>query len=208
MQLYRPVGLHELRLIYQSGMRAFPPRLPEQPIFYPVLNFAYAAQIAREWNTKSDTFAGYVTEFAVDDGYVAQFERQIVGSRMHEELWVPAEQLAEFNRHIVGLITVSAAYFGPQFQGYAPTHFGMKDMSPVEQFSLLAHLLDYNGVDFLMESYANRMAIFLHFPFWKEHDFSERDISAAQKERVLAALASTWQERFPEVRLPGATQTL
>ncbi len=37
MILYRPVGMDELRLIYGAGMRSFPPRLPEQPIFYPVL---------------------------------------------------------------------------------------------------------------------------------------------------------------------------
>jgi len=67
MQLYRPVGLIELQRIYESRMQAFPPRLPEQPIFYPVLNFTYAAQIARDWNTKSHSFAGYVTEFTVDD---------------------------------------------------------------------------------------------------------------------------------------------
>src|SRR3954465_6645877 len=101
MQLYRPVGLIELQRIYESGMRAFPPRLPEQPIFYPVLNFGYAAQIARDWNTKSNYFAGYVTEFEVEDTYISQFGRQIVGGREHEELWIPAEQLEEFNRHII-----------------------------------------------------------------------------------------------------------
>lgn len=31
-------------------MRAFPPRLSSQPFFYPVANFDYAAQIARDWN--------------------------------------------------------------------------------------------------------------------------------------------------------------
>ena len=38
--------MHELRLVYEAGLKAFPPRLPEQPIFYPVLNFGYAEQIA------------------------------------------------------------------------------------------------------------------------------------------------------------------
>ena len=38
MILYRPVGLEELELIYDSGMKAFPARMPKQPIFYPVLN--------------------------------------------------------------------------------------------------------------------------------------------------------------------------
>ena len=36
--LYRQVGLKEMALILQAEGEAFPPRLPEQPIFYPVLN--------------------------------------------------------------------------------------------------------------------------------------------------------------------------
>ena len=67
MILFRPVGLEELRLLYETGMRAFPPRLPDQPIFYPVTNEGYAAQIAREWNTKSGTQGGFVTPFSIAD---------------------------------------------------------------------------------------------------------------------------------------------
>lgn len=48
MILYRPVGLEALRLIYDADMRAFPPRLPDQPIFYPVTNDGYAKQIAKD----------------------------------------------------------------------------------------------------------------------------------------------------------------
>jgi hypothetical protein len=50
--LFRPVGPKKLALIAASGYRAFPPRLPEQPIFYPVLTEEYAAKIARDWNAK------------------------------------------------------------------------------------------------------------------------------------------------------------
>lgn len=117
MILYRPVGLGELELIAESGYSAFPPRLPEQPIFYPVLNFDYAAQIASEWNTQRPPYAGFVTRFEVEQSYVEQFEVQTVGGRMHQELWVPAEQLDEFNRHIIGRITIEAAFYGDQFQG-------------------------------------------------------------------------------------------
>lgn len=67
MTLYRPVGPEELDLIAASGFRQFPPRLPEQPIFYPVLNEEYAAQIARDWNVKASG-AGFVTRFEVDAG--------------------------------------------------------------------------------------------------------------------------------------------
>ena len=79
MILFRPVGPRELGLIEASGFRAFPPRLPEQPIFYPVLNFAYAEQIARNWNsTRADAgFQDFVTRFEVDNAYVARYENGI-----------------------------------------------------------------------------------------------------------------------------------
>lgn len=117
MILYRPVGLKELELIAQSEFKAFPPRLPEQPIFYPVLNFEYAEQIARDWNTKSNSFAGFVTKFEVEDNYVKKFDIQTVGSRIHQELWIPAEDMLEFNRHIIGKITIETAYYGENFKG-------------------------------------------------------------------------------------------
>lgn len=117
MILYRPVGLKELELIAKSGFKAFPPRLPEQPIFYPVLNFEYAKQIARDWNTKSSAFAGFVTRFKVEQAYAENFEVHIVGNKMHQELWVPAEELAKFNAHIIGKIEVIASFYGELFDG-------------------------------------------------------------------------------------------
>ena len=115
--LYRPVGLYELKLITDTGYAAFPPRLPEQPIFYPVLNFDYAEQIAQNWNTKDDKsgYMGAVTRFELPDDYLSQFDVQTVGGSMHRELWVPAEELDNFNQHIIGKIEVVAAYYGQQF---------------------------------------------------------------------------------------------
>ncbi len=107
--LYRPVNQAELDLIAASDWLEFPPRLPEQPIFYPVLNEQYAAQIARDWNVPNYGM-GYVLRFAVDADYVAQFPVQNVGGREHDELWVPAEELAEFNRQIVGRIEIVAIF--------------------------------------------------------------------------------------------------
>lgn len=52
MILYRPVGTAELELIKKSSYRKFPPRLPEQPVFYPVLNRGYACETAEKWNVK------------------------------------------------------------------------------------------------------------------------------------------------------------
>lgn len=107
--LYRPVGEAELALIAASGYAAFPPRLPEQPIFYPVLNEAYAAQIAREWNAR-DGGRGFVTRFAVRSAFLERYPARLAGNRGHAELWVPAEELEEFNANIVGRIEVIAAY--------------------------------------------------------------------------------------------------
>lgn len=111
--LYRPVGKNELDLIIESGNKQFPPRLPEQPIFYPVTNKDYATQIARDWNARLNTDkAGYVTRFEVVKEYLDRFERRIVGGSEHEEFWIPAENLAEFNSNIIGLIEVIADFHG------------------------------------------------------------------------------------------------
>ena len=107
--LYRPVGPKELEGIAASGYREFPPRLPEQPIFYPVLNEAYARQIARDWNVRASG-AGYVTRFAVRKAFAARYPEQKVGSNIHQELWIPAADLFELNRNIVGLIEVIAEF--------------------------------------------------------------------------------------------------
>jgi hypothetical protein len=109
MLLYRPVNQQELDLIAASGWLAFPPRLPEQPFFYPVLNEAYASQISRDWNVPYYG-VGYVLRFAVEADYAATFPVQNVGGPEHDELWVPAQELAEFNEHILGQIEVVAVF--------------------------------------------------------------------------------------------------
>ena len=100
--LYRPTGPNELALVAQSGYTKWPPRLPEQPIFYPVTNEAYAAQIAKEWNVPASG-SGYVTRFYVKNhSWIAtQFS---VGGEIHTEWWIPAEEHEEMNANIVGLI--------------------------------------------------------------------------------------------------------
>jgi hypothetical protein len=107
--LFRPVGPKELALIAESGYRQFPPRLPEQPIFYPVLNEEYARQIARDWNVPASG-AGFVVRFALRKDFADRYPVQKVGSSVHQELWVPAEELAEMNRNIVGTIEVIAEF--------------------------------------------------------------------------------------------------
>src|SRR6188768_1999213 len=106
--LWRPVGAYELRLIALAGFRAFPPRLPEQPIFYPVCNEEYAAEIAVKWNPhdRNSGFAGFVTRFRVPNDVAGRYPRHVVGSARHEELWVPAEDLEAFCATIDGQIDV------------------------------------------------------------------------------------------------------
>jgi hypothetical protein len=103
--LWRPTGPEELELVRESNWRAWPPRLPEQPIFYPVLNEDYAIRIARDWNVPHDG-VGYVTRFDVESEYLSRYPVQQVGGRTILELWVPAEELHEFNARIVGEIQV------------------------------------------------------------------------------------------------------
>ncbi|HTI68480.1 MAG TPA: hypothetical protein VMF06_00830 [Candidatus Limnocylindria bacterium] len=117
--LYRPVGPKELKLIRESGFRAFPPRLPEQPIFYPVLNEEYASQIARDWNVPASG-AGFVTRFSLKKEYADRFTAQTVGGSIHRELWIPAEELAEMNRNIVGLIEVIRSFGAVQDEPATP----------------------------------------------------------------------------------------
>ena len=121
--LFRPVGQKELDLIRAAGMRAFPPRLPTQPIFYPVLNEGYAVRIARDWNTKdaASGHAGYVTRFAVKADFLSRHQVRTVGNRTHQEYWIPAEDLPEFNRNIVGEIEVIA-----EFRPGQPTQVGSR----------------------------------------------------------------------------------
>lgn len=113
--LFRPVGKKELELIQESGFKSFPPRLFHQPIFYPVLNQGYAEQIARDWNTKDEIsgYAGFVTKFSVRKEYLDKYSIETVGAQsVHEEYWIPAEDLEQFNHNIVGLIEVVSEFHG------------------------------------------------------------------------------------------------
>jgi hypothetical protein len=107
--LWRPVGPEELKLIEESQMPASPPRLPEQPIFYPVVTFDYAEKIARDWNVRASG-VGYVTEFDVSSHYLSGHDGREAGGKAHREYWIPAEEMDLFNAAIVGPIRVVAEY--------------------------------------------------------------------------------------------------
>jgi hypothetical protein len=112
MILFRPTGYKELLLIKESGWSDWPPRLPDQPIFYPVITQLYAEKIARDWNSvlaAQDNY-GFVTKFEIDEDTAARYPVEQAGGKAHEELWVPAEDLIAFNRGIVGQITPVKAF--------------------------------------------------------------------------------------------------
>ena len=106
--LYRPVGRKELYLIRSSGYRSFPPRLSDQPFFYPVLTEEYAVQIARDWNTKDEAsgYEGYVLKFDVRTEFLKRYDIHLVGSSNHREYWIPAADLEQLNQNISSKIEV------------------------------------------------------------------------------------------------------
>jgi hypothetical protein len=107
--LFRPTGPKEMELVRDSGYRRWPPRLPDQPIFYPVTNEEYAVQIARRWNVR-DSGVGYVTRFNVRRTFMDRYPLEKVGAQEHTEWWIPAEELEALNDNIVGLIEVIGEY--------------------------------------------------------------------------------------------------
>lgn len=90
-------------------MRAFPPRLPEQPIFYPVLTEDYAVKIARDWNVPASG-SGFVTRFEVLKSFLDAYAIQEAGGRAHLDYWIPAEELSAFNDAIIGRIEVTQEF--------------------------------------------------------------------------------------------------
>lgn len=112
MILFRPTGAAELKLVEESGWRAWPPRLPDQPIFYPVTTFDYAEKIARDWNSTrpAPDNLGFVTRFEIGPDIAARYPVQDAGGKAHRELWVPAGELEAFNAGIAGRIEVVARY--------------------------------------------------------------------------------------------------
>jgi hypothetical protein len=110
--LFRPVGQAEFELVRTSGFSKFPPRLPQQPIFYPVLSEQYATQIARDWNTKDESsgFVGYVLRFMVRTDFLNGFQTHTLGSSEHQEYWVLPKTWRNSTRILSGLLRLSPSF--------------------------------------------------------------------------------------------------
>ncbi len=193
MKLYRPVGLKELELILAKN--AYPPRLDWQPIFYPVLNFEYARQIATQWNLDDEFsgYAGFVTEFVVEDSYVSQFEVQNVGGALHNELWVPAEELSRFNTHIQGKIQLSGAFYGEKYQGKIEHTKHFVGLNAKEQLVLVENwVAQQKDLTALIQQ--DQIVIQTNITHWQT---IQPDATA------LTNIREVWPTVFPQLQLPN-----
>lgn len=203
--LFRPVGLRELELILDADARAFPPRLPEQPIFYPVLNEGYAEQIARDWNTPDAVsgYAGFVTAFDVESSFLTRYETKVVGASRHQEVWVPAEELPEFNQHLRSRIRVTQAFYGHRYSGPAAVPTGLKGAGLRQQLRLLRGMHAYSTFDFTLEVAANWKLVLCNYGFWSACPAPEQGLSEAEAAQVLQDIRRTWDQRRSDVPLPA-----
>jgi hypothetical protein len=196
------MGLPELALLWDSGMRGFPPRLSDQPIFYPVLTLEYARQIASEWNPpdKNSGFAGFVTQFEVSSSYLSKYEIHTAGSTAHREYWIPARELTSLNKAISGLISVEEAYFGANFTGHVPDGHRLKGLNAREQFTALSTIIDFT--EFKSEISDNRKAVFLNCLFWHKTILCGPECKREARELFITRLAKAWKNSKIDVPLP------
>ncbi|NOW06145.1 hypothetical protein [Clostridium beijerinckii] len=190
IKLYRPVGLKEMELILNSNSREFPARLPTQPIFYPVLEYEYASQIASDWNTVDNNsgLVGYVTEFNIDEDYISQFKVHTVGKSIHRELWIPSNKLKEFNNNIIGKILISEAFYGKGYIGIAPEPTILKNTGVKDQILLLNRILNYSGMDFRCEVALQWKTILLNIIYWHKLDLTKDGIDEESKLLLLTKI--------------------
>lgn len=200
MILYRPVGLDEMNKIIDCKGKRFPERFKEQPIFYPVTNLEYARKIAKDWNRNDQNsgYVGYVTKFEINDKYIENFKVQNVGGRIHNEYWILAEELENFNNQIVGKIEIKEAYYGVNYVGIKPegaTGFLEEDLK--KQFDILKALLEYNYMDFTGTVSVEWRIINLNYLFWKGH-FNTND-SQDTLRRIIFSLDRNEKNYLSEV---------
>ncbi len=191
--LYRPMGLSETVQVLESGH--FPPRRPEQPIFYPVLSRHYAEQIAERWNAPDAARgnAGFVVEFQIDAKYASRYKSHVVGSAEHRELWVPAGDLEVFNRHIVGPVTLVSAYYSDGYMGPEPKRLtNLKGLTARDQLPKLKAIREYSGFDLVGEMAFQRVLFQLNFAFWVRTELTADDLPDDDRVSLLQYIAYFW----------------
>jgi hypothetical protein len=197
MILYRPVGLEELCLIYQADMRAFPSLLPQQPDFCAVLGEQDATEVARRLSTETDSRAGFVTRFSLDDPATRDAEQRIVD----DEFELPAEELDELNAHLADHIQVVATFFGEGYVGPVTDALALGGKNATEQFLALLAGVGDSGFYIASNLHRSGEAIFVNFFFWEQHDFTPQRIAPARRDRLLDDLKRVWSTGKPGVPL-------
>ncbi len=200
LTLYRPVGLKETELVLARGCTGFPPRLPEQPLFYPVMNAAYARQIARDWNAPDagSGHVGFVTAFEVDAAYLARFPVRTVGARGHQELWVPAEELEDFNARLVGPVRFTEAWYGPAYRG--PD----SPLGPLEsQLATLGERAGASEVRLRELLHACPDAVLCNMGWWETTAAQAQGLEEHIRKELLIRIRSAWAVGRLKWPLPG-----
>ncbi len=199
MKLYRPVGFEELKLMYDTNMRSFPLHVDGQPLYSPAPNLDFATRIAKDWQTKSQPFAGYVTACDVEEEYGRQFPVRRAVRKSEKELWIPGDRLQELNRRLESQIKVTAGHFGEGFRGFIPDNFNFANRDAMAQLVMLSNLLDFSRMDFVGEIHANSLAVFLHYPYWWTCNLEMSEVSDDQRVRILKAIDKNWSKELPEL---------
>jgi hypothetical protein len=192
-RLFRPVGKKELQLILDTNMTSFPPRLDWQPIFYPVLNYAYAEEIAVKWNLTDSfsSYCGFVTSFDVDSIFLDQYEVQNVGNGTHNELWIPAEDLDAFNENIEGRIQIVGRFYGKEYTGLPDQTTYLAGLSVLDQITKIMSLVGKGiGIKDIVEK--EKETILFNWSYWQQYTTDKS---------VMLKLEKEWKYQFPEIDL-------
>ncbi len=199
MRIFKPVGLEELRLMYEANMRSLAPGGPDHSAATFHLDNGEADAVARSRITKDDPFAGYVVQVDVDEEGAAVLSRFLTGEGTRRKAHLPAEEVPRLNDHLAGQMTVTSAHFGPEFRGYIPTMFNFAHRDALGQFVMLANLLDYSRMDFIGEIHANSAAVFLHLPYWSDCNLDRTDVPEPKRSSILASILDTWSKELPQL---------
>jgi hypothetical protein len=206
--LYRSVGLSELGLILDEDACAFPPCTPLQPSFDLALDFEHAEQIASRKNPgdAASGFAGFVTDFDVDADYLRRFEVQLVGeAAQHKEVWVPADQVREFNTHLRSRIRTRTAFYGPAYLGPTPAAGALDGERAAAQLKTLSDTLRYSVFDFANEIEANWKLVLANIGFWSAAAADKQGLTPEDRSSTLQAVAKVWKQKFADLPLPRGT---
>ncbi|RDC65478.1 hypothetical protein [Adhaeribacter pallidiroseus] len=135
-------------------------------------------------------FSGFVTEFSLDESYLEKFEEQVVGGDIHRELWVPAEELEEFNNRIIDGIQVTAAFYGEKYIGNIKSSDRFKTLTAQQQLSAVK--LDWENGNFSLLLKEESVAIQANFSYWKSLPQSD------QLESLFENMEREWSVLHPK----------